>query len=85
MRGRMIRFTTKRPGMYSNSSVMSSPSVFSDSPQALHSVPGESISSLRGRWSGKGLRFGLPFGLSLDVSEISEATGVSTARAISSS
>ena len=34
MRGRTMRFTTKRPGIYSSSSVTSSPSVFSAPPHS---------------------------------------------------
>jgi hypothetical protein len=43
MRGRMMRLTTNRPGTHSSSSVISSPSIFSDPPQALHALPGENL------------------------------------------
>jgi len=58
IRGRTIWFTTKRPGTYSSSSVTSSPSVFSDPPQVLHSPPGDRTCSLRCRCPGSGLRRG---------------------------
>ena len=42
---RTMRFTTKRPGTYSSSSVTSSPTRLSLPPQALHAVPASRICS----------------------------------------
>jgi hypothetical protein len=61
-RGRTIRFTMKRPGTYSSSSVTSSPIRRSLPPQpAQTSVAGLSSTSIRGMCSGTGRRFGWPF------------------------
>ena len=49
MRGRTIRFTTKRPGTYSSSSVTSSPSRLSLPPQEAQASPTSRTVSLRGR------------------------------------
>ena len=53
-----MRFTTKRPGMYSSSSVTSSPSRLRRSPQSVHRSPGVRTVSSRARCSGRGRRFG---------------------------
>lgn len=62
-RGRTIRFTMKRPGTYSSSSVTSSsPMRRSLPPQSAQaSAAGLSSNSIRGTWSGIGRRFGCPF------------------------
>lgn len=60
--GRIIRFTMKRPGTYSSSSVTSSPIRRRRPPQSAQaSAPGVSSTSIRGMWSGTGRRFGLSF------------------------
>ena len=60
--GRTIRFTTKRPGTYSSSSVTSSPIRRSLPPQSAQaSAAGLSSTSMRGTWSGIGRRFGRSF------------------------
>jgi len=81
MRGRTMRFTMKRPGTYSSSSVTSSPSILSLPPHLLQASPGDSTSVWRGSSAGSGLRFGLALG-----SLASAGAGVSAfAAAISSS
>lgn len=61
-RGRTMRFTMKRPGTYSSSSVVSAPIRRSLPPQSAQaSAPGVSSTSIRGMWSGIGRRFGRPF------------------------
>ena len=65
IRGRTIRFTMKRPGTYSSSSVTSSPKRRSLPPHWAQAVlPGVNSTSMRGIWSGIGLRFGLSAGVS---------------------
>lgn len=61
-RGRMIWLTTNRPGIYSSSSVASSPRTFSAPPHSLQASPGDNTCLLRSRWPGSGLRFGFSFG-----------------------
>ena len=58
-RGRVMRFTTKRPGTPSGSSVSSSPIPRSRPPhRAQASSRGTISTSMRGTWSGIGRRFG---------------------------
>ena len=60
VRGRTMRFTMKRSGIYSSSSVTSSPRL-RRSPPHLHVSPGLRTCSLRGSVGGNGLRFGFCF------------------------
>ena len=80
-----MRFTTKRPGMYSSSSVTSSPRRLRRPPQSAQRSPGVRCVSSRGRWSGRGRRLGCLLAAGTGSATASAARAISSSSSPSSS